>query len=308
MPISHAQGEQSYSGTYIPEIWSTNMLVKFYAGTCLAEIANTEWEGEIKAHGDKVHIRTTPDITIRDYVKGQKLVNEQPAPSTVELLIDKGKYYAWALNTVDKHQADVEFIDNWATETSNKMKIGIETNVFANIYSDADSSNAGATAGAISAGYNLGVSGTPLAITKTNVLKLITDVNVVLSEQNVPEDDNRYIIIPAWMGGLIKESDLKNASITGDGTSVLRTGRIGMIDNTTIYRSNLLATTTDGADTVYNVIAGHKSALTFASQVVEDRVIDNQDDFGKLHQGLQVYGYKVVKAESLVHCYVKNGS
>jgi len=40
-----ANGTVSYSGTYIPEVWAAKLLVKFYEGTALSEVANTEYEG-----------------------------------------------------------------------------------------------------------------------------------------------------------------------------------------------------------------------------------------------------------------------
>ena len=57
----------AYSGTFIPELWSGKMLEKFYSATVLAAISNTDYEGEISEKGDKVIIRQTPTITIRDY-------------------------------------------------------------------------------------------------------------------------------------------------------------------------------------------------------------------------------------------------
>ena len=41
-------------------------------------MGNISDEGEIKAYGDTVHINETPDITISNYVKGQKLSHQQP--------------------------------------------------------------------------------------------------------------------------------------------------------------------------------------------------------------------------------------
>lgn len=80
------------SGTYIPEIWAGKLLVKFYAATVFASIANTDYEGSISSHGDKVKIRTIPDLTIRDYEIGDSLTYERPRQANVDLLIDKGKY------------------------------------------------------------------------------------------------------------------------------------------------------------------------------------------------------------------------
>lgn len=96
---------------------------------------------------------------------------------------------------------------------------------------------------------------------------------------------------------------LKDASLAGDGTSIMRNGRLGIIDRFELYSSNQIATTTDGADTVQNCIFGHPTAITFASQLTENRMIPNPDDFGDLMEGLQVYGYETIKAQALGHFY-----
>lgn len=92
MPVGASAGTPQYSGTFVPELWSGKLLIKFYAATVLAAISNTDYEGEIKNVGDKVIIRTVPDITIRDYTKGQDLIIERPESPNVELDIDKAKY------------------------------------------------------------------------------------------------------------------------------------------------------------------------------------------------------------------------
>ena len=35
----------SYSGGFIPQLWSNKLNAKFYANTMMTEIANTDWEG-----------------------------------------------------------------------------------------------------------------------------------------------------------------------------------------------------------------------------------------------------------------------
>ena len=301
-----AQGEPSYSGTYIPEVWSSKMLIKFYEGTVLTEVTNTDYEGEIKDYGDKVQIRTVPDIDISDYEKGQNLTVQRPTSANITLLIDKGKYFNFECKDLDKKQSDLPFVNKWAEDASNQMKIAIETDVFANVYTDAHASNKGATAGAVSSSYNMGVTGTPLVATRENAVDILVDAGSVLSEQNVPETD-RFAILPVWYCNLLKKSDLKDASMTGDDTSPLRNGLIGMVNGMKCYKSNLLADTTDGAYEVTNIMVGHITAITFATQLTKSEVIRNQNDFGDLTRSLQVYGYKVIKPESLVHVYARKG-
>lgn len=292
-------GRPNFSGTFIPEIWSGKLIENFYDATVLSAISNTDYEGEIRRMGDTVNIRTQPNITIRDYVKGQSLTVEQPEAPKLQLLIDKGDYFACVEDDVDRIQSDVKMMDMWSKDASEQMKLKIDRRVLTDLLPDIGASNKGATAGEKSASFNLGTTGTPVALDKTNVIDLIVDMGTVLDEANAPETD-RFLVIPAKMAGLIKKSDLKDASLTGDGTTPLRNGRLGMIDRFTLYVSHNLYV----ASGKTSLIAGHKMGFTFASQMTEMESIRAESTFGNIVRGLQVYGYKVVKPQALAQAVI----
>jgi len=304
MAFPVAAGGANYSGNFIPEIWSSKLIENFYDATVLAAISNTDYEGEIKSHGDKVQIRLTPEITTRPYQKGMNLTVERPDKPKITLEIDQGEYFACIEDDVDKVQADINLMDAWSKDASEKMKLAIDVKVLTSMIPDIAAINQGATAGRISQSINLGVAGTPVQVTKTNVLDLIVDAGTVLDEANAPES-GRFLIIPAWMAGMIKKSDLKDASLTGDNTSVLRNGRLGTIDRFTLYTSHNLNNVLDGGNRCFSVIGGHKMGLTFASQMTEMESLRAESTFGNIIRGLQVYGYKVVKGEALTRLYVR---
>jgi hypothetical protein len=289
-----AAGRPNYSGNFIPEIWSGKLIENFYDATVLAAISNTNYEGEIRRMGDTVNIRTTPEISIKTYVKGQTLSVENPDKPKIQLVIDKGEYFACIEDDVDKVQSDVNMMDTWSKDASERMKIKIDQRVLTDILPDISALNKGASAGRISGNIDLGTTGSPIAVTKTNVLEYIVDIGTVLDEANSPESD-RFIIIPAKMAGMIKKSDLKDASLTGDSVSVLRNGRLGMIDRFTVYMSHNLSVSSGK----FSIIAGHKMGFTFASQMTEMESLRAESTFGNVIRGLQVYGYKVVKPEAL---------
>ena len=297
-PVS--PGRPNYSGNFIPEIWSGKLIENFYDATVLAAISNTDYEGEIRQFGDTVNIRTTPEITIRDYVKGQALTVENPDKPKIQLVIDKGEYFACVEDDVDKVQSDINLMDTWSKDASERMKIKIDQRVLTDILPGISAFNKGATAGEQSASFNLGTTGAPLTVTKdgaggtTSVIDLIVDMGTVLDEANAPEAD-RFLVIPAKMAGLIKKSELKDASLTGDGVSVVRNGRLGMIDRFTVYVSHNLYVSSGK----YNLIAGHKMGFTFASQMTNMETIRSETTFGNIIRGLQVYGYQVIKGEAL---------
>lgn len=304
--IPTAAGTPQNSGTLIPEIWSAKLLHKFYAGTVLAAIANTDYEGEISKQGDKVKIRTVPDIVIRDYDKNSNLQVQRPETGLVELEIDQAHYFNVAVDDIDKFQSDIDFMSEWTADAGKQLKIFQDRRVLADIYADAAAENQGATAGKLTAGFNLGTAGTPLALTSNNILDFLVDVGTVLDEQDIP-DEMRKIVLPAWATALIKKSDLKDASLAGDGTSILRNGRVGMVDRFEIYQSNLLSSVVDGGNRVFNTIACHREALTYAAQITNTETIKAESTFGHFARGLLVYGYKVKNPEAMVHAYIRKG-
>lgn len=307
VPASGGYPQYSYNtnpsgSAFIPEIWSGKLQVKFYKSTVLAEITNNDWESEIKSMGDTVHIRSIPTITINNYEKGQSLTNQVPTSTPIDLLIDKGKYFAVVVDDVDEVQADVKLMDIFSNDASEQMKIAIDNDVLNNVAADAAAANKGTAAGAISGDINLGETGAPIHITVSNVLEKILEVGLVLDEQNVPED-GRWMVIPSWMAPLLKNSDLKQAYLTGDDTSPLRNGKIGMIDRFTLYTTNNLDVVADDVD-AWHVLAGTRDAISFASQITNVESLRSTTTFGNIVRGLNVYGYSVVKPEALVDLYV----
>jgi hypothetical protein len=212
-----------------------------------------------------------------------------------------------AIDDIDKIQNDINALDEWAQDGSENLGIEMDRDILNTVYADAHASNKGIAAGAVSGGFNLGTTGSPVALTKANILDYIVYCDSVLSENNVPIPD-RYIIIPEWAKACINTSDLRSALFTGDSSNQnLRNGKIGGISNFTVYASNNLTAVTDGADSCYNIMFGHKAALTFASQLVKNRTLELQNTWGSVMEGLHVYGYNVVKPEAMGVLYAKKG-
>ena len=310
----------SYSGAFIPTLWSGKLLAKFYQNTMLSEVTNTDYEGELKNQGDTVRIRLAPSISISDYTVGQNLSYEVPTPSFQDMQVNKGKYFGVQVNDVLAYQSDMNLMNMFTEDAAKQLKIAIENEVFFNSFvtEGPAAANEGATAGAISAAYNLGTDVAPVdQATPENVLKAILRMSTVLDEQNVPED-GRFLILSPYDRHLLMQSSIAQAYFTGDQSSTIRTGKIGMLDRFSVYVSNLLpkgeagkalvaglsATSTGGAVTNAKarrtMIAGTKAATSFAMTINKTEPLRNQTDFGDIVRGLAVYGRKVVKPQALV--------
>jgi hypothetical protein len=216
--------------------------------------------------------------------------------------------FGFTCDDIDAYQSDIKLMNTFSADAAEQMKIAIDSDVLDTICADyatvgtIPAANQGATAGVISSSYNLGAAATdaPVQITKANVLEYIVDCGTVLDEQNVPES-GRWLLIPSWFANLIKKSDLKDASMTGEGSAVIRNGRLGILDRFTLYQSNNLYT-----DNTHNYFClfGTNSAITFASQMTKMETLRAESTFGDLVRGLNVYGFKVVvpQALGLLYC------
>jgi hypothetical protein len=313
-----SSGNSLQATGFIPEIWSGKLVEKFYASTVLAAISNTDYEGEIKNKGDRVKIRTKPTISIHNYDSDGLLGLDRPTGGTVELFIGNGKYFSLILDDVMEIQSDLNILSMWSDDAAQQLKITVDQDVLTGIVGQMVSANFGLNAGAITGNINLGVQGTPLSVVSKNpgvgdieLLDVLMRMGQVLDEQNIPEV-GRWVVMPAWAGRMIKQSELRQAYLSGDSVSMLRNGRLGMVDRFTIYISNLLPNnSTDSAQFnagEWPIFAGHAHGLTFASQISKVETLRSELTFGQILRGLQVYGYNVVDGKALVQAQVTPNS
>lgn len=264
---------------FIPEVFSKLLQAKFYKKSILPAISNTDYEGEISGQGDKVIIRTVPAVTINNYAG--TITTQELTTAKVEMLIDKAKYYSFKVDDVLAAQADINMLEGASTDAAEGMRIAVETEVLA-----------GAITGATSIGSQT-------TITAANILTNILTMSKQLDELNIPEE-GRFIVLSPEFISLLKQSELRQAYITGDATSPLRNGQVGMVDRFNVFQSNMVYTPASGADSGYtHVLAGHPKALSFASQFTNTETVRMESTFGDQVRGLKVYGSKVVTPDAL---------
>lgn len=118
-----------YSGTFIPTLWSGKLTAKFYKTTIFGEISNTDYQGEISGMGDRVIINTIPDLTIKDYKLGGNLEYEMPQGETIDLVIDRGKYFAFHVNDLLELQSKPNLMSMFTDDATERMKISIDSDL-----------------------------------------------------------------------------------------------------------------------------------------------------------------------------------
>ena len=280
MSFSQFSTGATSEANFIPEVFSKLLQAKFYSKSILPEISNTDYEGEISGQGDKVIIRTVPAVTINDYTGS--ITTQELTTAKIEMLIDKAKYYSFKVDDVLAAQADINMLDGASTDASEGMRIAVETEVLA-----------GAVTGATTIGAQTDV-------TTANILENILTMSKQLDELNIPEEGRFIVLSPEYIS-MLKQSELRQAYLTGDATSPLRNGLVGMIDRFKVFQSNMVYKPASGGDAGYtHVLAGHPKALSFASQFTNTETVRMESTFGDQVRGLKVYGSKVVTPDALV--------
>ena len=226
---------------FIPEVFSKLLQAKFYKKSILPAISNTDYEGEISGQGEKVTIRTVPAVTINNYAG--TITTQELTTAKVEMLIDKAKYYSFKVDDVLAAQADINMLEGASSDASEGMRIAVETDVLA-------ASVTGAT-----------TIGSQTTITAANILAQILAMSTDLDELNIPEEGRFIVLNPAQIS-LLKQSELRQAYLTGDSTSPLRNGKVGMVDRFNVYQSNMLYKPASGSDAGYKRCPSRHNSLT----------------------------------------------
>jgi hypothetical protein len=208
---------------FIPEVWSAALLSILDKSLVFAGVSNRNYEGDISAFGDTVHIVDLADPTITPYTRNTNLSDPENLTDDEQLLvIDQANSFNFQLDDLDAAQARSG--GALMNEAARRAAFGLRD--------EADQHLAGKMA--IAAGNALGVVD---ATTASNVYdKLLVPASVALDEQNVPEEMRWIVLPPAAYGKLQLDDRFIKAAYSGN--AALHNGVVGEAAGFQIYKSN----------------------------------------------------------------------
>ncbi len=238
---------------FIPELWSATLLEHLDKVHVFASLVNRDYEGEIRAYGDTVHINQIGDITISDYT-GTLSDPEELSGTDQLLVIDQKKAFNFKLDDVDNAQTNPKLMGAAMERASYAMNDVTDQYLAGLMVAGAEETHI-ITAEADS----LAAAGA--------AYEYLVDLGTKLSEANVPMAGRWAVVEPAFYGYLQKDQ-----RFTGYGTdrnrAALENGLIGAAAGFQIYLSN-----NGGA----SVVAGTAAAGSFAEQLVEIEALRAQN-------------------------------
>lgn len=274
---------------FIPEVWAAQLLTTLKKRLVFGQpsVSNRDYEGDISAFGDTVHIGTLTDPTIADYTRGSTTISPETLATTDQtLLINQAKYFAFEVDDVDARQVRDE--GNLLTAASERSAFGL-----------ADAADQ-YIAGLITAGAGDTLAAGSVA-TANDAYTLIREMMVAQDKANVPSQGRYLVVSPDFYAVLLSDNRFINAMAYGSSEPV-QNGLVGSILGYSVLKSNNIPEGTAGtAPAVSNfVIAGHPMGCTYAEQINKVEAYRPQDSFADAIKGLHLYGAKVVRPEVFV--------
>lgn len=271
----------------IPQLVSANLNTLFYERSIARNITNTNWEAELLEQGKTLDILTPTPATIGDYTFGTDITWEDSGFTSDTLTIDQDKYFAVKTDKLIQLQAKtgVDVNGSIVDRTLPNMVLEADKYVLSLVNDTNFTTN------------TKGSTVSPIAINSANILEVLSELGVTLTEQNVPEDD-RMIVLPA---GIFAKIDLAGVTLDTDNSDILAMGYRGKFAGFDIFESNQVNQLTGGDAGKYKIVAGSYSTFAFANQFVNvEEITQFENDRGTGIRGWNVFGAKVLNEDKAV--------
>jgi hypothetical protein len=118
-----------------PKIWSANILANLRAKLVYAGpgISNRDYEGDISAYGDTVHMVSFSDPAVRTYTKGGPITWDVLTDAENLLVVNQSDYFAFTVDDIDKRQSLPGFIAKASMGASYNLVKAADTYVATNL-------------------------------------------------------------------------------------------------------------------------------------------------------------------------------
>jgi hypothetical protein len=258
------------------------------------DLVNVKWEKELKTHGDRVVIYQAGDIAVKDYVKGQDMVFEDPKGNRIEIVLDQQKYYAFTLEDIDVKQSTIKDLgDKFVERGKAENTLVKDTFISTRMWDGLTEANTIPKS----------------TLTKHEAYGLLTKLRsrLVWSGALLPNGkgfDGKapwLVVDPDVMGILSQAPEAIKATAEGDKTT--REGTVLKLAGFDIKETNHL---TEGSET-RKLIAGTTEAFTFINQLSKTKVMPAEKRFGTNYSALYLFGGDVVQEKALAGSEVTLG-
>jgi N4-gp56 family major capsid protein len=300
MPLGTAHVTKATAATFIPQIWSDEIVASYKKNLVLANLVKSmNFQGK---KGDTVNIPspTRGSASVKAAATQVSLIAATEA--NVQVLINKHYEYSRLIEDIVETQAlsslrqfytdDAGYalarqVDLDLIQLGRSVLSGAGTNVYANAFSGADGTTA------YVAGSNTGLGAlTDAALRRT--IQRLDDIDVPM--------DNRFLAVPpSARNTLMGISRFTEQAFVGEqgGNNTIRNGRIGDVYGIPVYVTTN-ADTTSGSTACRIALMGHRDFAVLVTQKdVRSQTQYKQEYLGTLFTADTIYGVKSLRDSAI---------
>ncbi len=311
MNVQSASGYGGLAATPLArDGYYNEIIARVYERDFIPEITNSEINERVVECNQRVQIMTAPEVgPWRTYQLNQEMVPNQVSADAICLDICNAAYNAFKIDELSIRFA----CDRWAAWEEKFLDAAYEsyvamqrTWVLTAMVMEADVRNKGAHAGK-HGDIDLGSQGNPVVVNRNNIALRVTQLQQVLMEQLRWKDGEMFMVLPIAFRPVLAQSNYANSEWVG-GCKTCSFGVDGMWD-VPLAGFNIIETThspfvveQDGR-VCYYVIAGHRSAFAYVSDIIRGRLVELEKTFGIEYQMLAVWGGKMLYPDAIAVAY-----
>jgi N4-gp56 family major capsid protein len=296
MPLGTAHVTNTTAATFIPEIWSDEIVATYKRSLVAANlIKKISFKGK---KGDTLHIPVPTRGNASLKAASTQVTLIAATESDVAVLIDKHYEYSRLIEDITEVQALASLRRFYTEDAGYALARQVDTDVIqlgrgvqggsgTNAYSGAFSGADGTTA--YVAATNTGVAALADSAIRRSIQRL--------DDQDVPMDGRFLIVPPSSRNTLMGINRFTEQAFVGEvgGNNTIRNGEIGNVYGVPVFVSNN-ADTTSGSTATRICLMGHKDFAVLAEQVgVRSQTQYKQEYLGTLFTSDTLYGVKELR-------------
>lgn len=291
-PFPMAAGYGNFpNGNFIPDLFAKELLTYNQQISIVDNITNNEYEGQISAMGDTIHIRKQPKVTVRSYTRGQDLEFQEADDEETTLVIDQANYFAYKFDDIFLQQKDVNIESALADSAKYELRDQYDRTILTNMAAAVASDNiVGSSVSKKTIGYASGADFTPL-----NALARMARL---LNDAKAPTTGRFAVVGTEFVEALQQETGLlMDANVNGIGSAALDLGLL----NRQLHNFTLFMTTNAPTDMI---LGGTTRAYATANTILKTEVKPMPNTFGYGVAGLHVFGDGVLRPSELALMHI----
>lgn len=282
---------------WVPTIWEARFIRKNEDALVWGQLVDRSWgQGEIIRYGNTIKIPTfTKDFTVRDYTIGTAIEDpEQADGGTVDLSINKQKYFNFAVYDINEVQTKPNIMDRSLQQSAYNMASQMDNDIKAEFITGYDSKREQVVSDKLEAN-TFG----------SNFLKALNKVNRQMDEAKLPRSGRWMVTDPQVVEALYNWLTTNGSTntlvdIPNIREEAVRSGMVGNIAGFQTYVTNNSYSVNVSSKDYYRTLIGQSNQLVaHVSQIDTIEPYRREKHFDDAVKGLMVYGTKMLEATGI---------